>query len=99
MADRADCTRTHSALYHCTRTHSALNVHHGLAAPAGTPAFNSTFFCDPGSVTGCYYHDKARTGTYATAAAACAVVGGGLVRYRSWVEQTMVEVGGGWGWG
>lgn len=68
----------------------------------GTPTFNNTFFCDPRSVTGCYYHDKARTGTYATAAAACEAVGGGLVRYRSWVEQTMVEVsaggGGEWGW-
>ncbi len=59
---------------------------------SGTPTFNNTFFCDPRSVTGCYYHDRTRTGAYATAAAACNDLGGGLVRYRSWVEQTMVEV-------
>jgi hypothetical protein len=61
---------------------------------AGTPSFNTTFFCDPGSITGCYWHNKAATGvTFANAQLACQAVGGGLVQYKSWGEQFMVEVG------
>jgi hypothetical protein len=58
------------------------------------PSFNTTFFCDPGSITGCYWHNKAATGvTFANAQLACQAVGGGLVQYKTWMEQLMVEVG------
>ena len=47
-----------------------------------------------GSITGCYYHLKTATAvSFANAQLACQAVGGGLVQYKSWGQQVMVEVG------
>jgi hypothetical protein len=59
------------------------------APPNCAPVYNSTFFCD-GTASFCYSFVKAPA-NFAAAAAACASMGGGLVKYDSGLQQLDVE--------
>ncbi len=57
---------------------------------AGSPPYNSTFFCDHNTTGSCYLY-QSTTRTWQNARAACQLYSGGdLVTYQSYEEQSTV---------